>query len=484
MMRTSRREFIRRSASGAVGASLLSGMINDSSAVTSDRPRIVVKPKEYTRALRNPLMGFLGSRTTEHAYATLSKHYIRWNQIEDTETDGTERIRAFCNKEWSGVESLNIKIIPRVYLHWSKDDQKYWPADLQAGDYSSDHFKQRVVRLVTRLGECWDNDPRVAFVHMGIIGKWGEHHSPDVSAEMQKLLGDAFTAAFKHKIVMVRHPWDFKDFAFGIYWDSFAHQDQMGSHGAGIEKISPRWQTAPIGGETAYDWGNYKTQPGENPDDTVSDPGHRRFLVDSIFRLHANHLGWVSNYNARNTQAREGAEEVQRAFGYRFVIDEVNYPAQIVPNEPFTLSFTVRNLGSTPLYYNWPVEASLLDPKTRAVLWKGGVKDVDTRTWLPGDHWDVGLQAYASKPQSIRVDGRFALPASVGRGTMILALAILDPAGHLPSARFSVVNYLNGGRHPIGQIGVGTTPTVSEPDPSIFNDPGQDRTLGYSLARP
>ena len=32
--------------------------------------------------------------------------------------------------------------------------------------------------------------------------------------------------------VMLLHPWDFKDCGFFIYWDSFAHPDQLKSHGA------------------------------------------------------------------------------------------------------------------------------------------------------------------------------------------------------------------------------------------------------------
>ncbi len=352
---------------------------------------------------------------------------------------------------------------------------------MKADDYSSEQFKRRVRRLVARLGECWDNDPRVAFIQMGIIGKWGEHHSPDVSPEMQKLLGDAFTRAFLNKKVMVRHPWDFKEYGFGIYWDSFAHPDQMKSHGAGIEKISPRWRTAPIGGEVAYDWGNFNAQLGDKPDDTLSDPNHRRFLMDSIFRLHANHLGWVANYDPGKPRVRAGAEEVQRAFGYRWVIDEVSYPAQIVPTQPFAVSFSVRNLGSTPLYYNWPVEVSLLDSNTRAVLWAGIFKDVDTRLWLPGDDWDPAAGAYAVKPLSVRVEGRFTIPTAVQTGEKILALAVLDPAGNLPCARFSIANYFTGGRHPIGRIGVGMRPAAAELDPATFDDPGQDRTLRYAL---
>ena len=429
-------------------------------------------------------MGFrpdLGRHAFEHEYATLARHYIKWNEIENAEDDGIERMRAFCNEKWKGVEAANLKVIPRVYLHWSKDTQKYWPADMKADDYSSEQFKRRVLRLVARLGECWDNDPRVAFIQMGLIGKWGEHHSPAVSPEMQKLLGDAFTRAVPNKKVMVRHPWDFKDYGFGIYWDSFAHPQQMKSHGAGIKKISPRWKTAPIGGEVAYDWGNFKDQLGDNPDDTLSDPNHRRFLMDSIYRLHANQLGWVANYDSGKPPAREGAEEVQRAFGYRWVIDEVSYPAQIVPRQPIAVSFSVRNLGSAPLYYNWPVELSLLNPNTRAVLWAGIFQDVDTRQWLPGDDWDPAAGAYAVKPRSVRVEGRFTVPTSVGTGERILALAVLDPAGNLPCARFSIANYFTGGRHPIGRIGVGMRPAAAELDPSTFDDPGQDRTLRYAL---
>ena len=203
--------------------------------------------------------------------------------------------------------------------------------------------------------------------------------------------------------------------------------------------------------------------------------------MHAIYRLHANHLGWVASYDRGKPQAREGAEEVQRAFGYRLVIDRVSYPARIVPQQPFAVSFSVRNLGSTPLYYNWPVEVSLLDPKTKAVMWTGIFKDADTRLWLPGDSWDPTAGAYAARPQAIRVEERFTVPTTVGSGERILALAILDPAGNLPCARFSIVNYFTGGRHPVGRIGVGMRPASAEPDPATFDDPAQDRTLRYAL---
>ena len=67
---------------------------------------------------------------------------------------------------------------------------------------------------------------------------------------------------------MIRWPNTYNDdiYNFGYYWDSFAHHDQE-YYAFHLNKTSPRWKTAPIGGETAYNWGNLKIQPGESPDD-------------------------------------------------------------------------------------------------------------------------------------------------------------------------------------------------------------------------
>ncbi len=97
-----------------------------------------------------------------------------------------------------GIEEKNVKIIPRVYLHWS-GNRTFWPEDMKEFDYSSQQFQSRVLRLIKRLGECWDNDPRVAFVEMGIFGKWGEQGSPFPTPDVEKLVGDAFAEAFKKR---------------------------------------------------------------------------------------------------------------------------------------------------------------------------------------------------------------------------------------------------------------------------------------------
>jgi hypothetical protein len=119
----------------------------------SHAEEIVIKPKEYPRALRNPLMGFRPDWSRNNPgfdWGTLARHYIKWNDIENHETDGIEKIRAFCDEKWRGAAEQNVKIIPRVYLHWSKDDQKYWPADLETVVYASVKFKRRLVPVAAR----------------------------------------------------------------------------------------------------------------------------------------------------------------------------------------------------------------------------------------------------------------------------------------------------------------------------------------------
>lgn len=436
---------------------------------------ITINPVESQEAFKNPLKGFRGGE-----YGTLSKDYIRWRDLESKESDGVEKIRKFCDKRWKDYPAGNRKVIPRVYLQYGSRNS--WPDDMKAEDYSSRQFQDRLVRFVSRLGEAWDNDPRVAYVEMGIFGNWGEQESPAPSLEIQKLTGDAFTAAFKNKLVMIRRPWDmFTDYSFGCYWDSWAHWKQR-NHYAGVASTAPRWKIVPVGGECAYNWGDLSVQPGKSPDKTLSLPEHRDYLLNSIRELHCNHLGWVADYSPSVRRVKEGAIIIQKAFGHRFVIKQVTYPKRLTREQPFEVYFSVVNTGSSPFYYNWPVEVSLLDKTTKQPVYKQLFKDIDVRQWLPGDDWDSVGQVYKTPAAVNEVKGTFSLPADLPAGQYILALAMLDPAGMRPSNRFAIVNYFTGGRHPTGYIGV--EQDVSGPytiDPASFNSLVEDNTLKYDF---
>jgi hypothetical protein len=447
---------------------------------------IVIRPREYSRPLRNPLKGFTTSEPWgSNEWATLQHQYIRWNEIENDSSDGIEKIKNWCDRHFKtvrkgiqeDVDDYNVKIIPRVYLNWPPDGN-YWPADMIRGDYSSPQFLGRVERLVERLGQCWDNDPRIAFVEMGIIGQWGEQHSPSVTTEMEEVLGKAFRSAFVNKKVLVRQPWDFTEYAFGVYWDSWAHYDQMTSHGKGIEELGERWKQEIMGGEVAYDWGNYRIQPGDDPTDTMIDPDHRSHLINTIRELHCTQLRWVSEYDESNIEAATRAEEVQKAFGYRFVIREFRFPSILHAGDPFEVSFSVQNTGSAPFYCNWPVELSLLD-EGRNLVWSEDFDSVDIREWFPGAQWDGNSQSYQTQARTYQATGAFHLDEDIRPGRYIMTLAVLDPAGRLPSLRFAIQNHHHGGRHPIAYVGIDTVIHGFEMDSTRFDDPYLDTTMHY-----
>jgi hypothetical protein len=357
------------------------------------------------------------------------------------------------------------------------------------GDYSSEQFIKKVQRLVARLGEAWDNDPRVAWVQMGIIGYWGEHHNPSPSGQMQKILGDAFSAAFTNKHVLVRHATEFSDYEVGYYWDSWAHVDQTlnKEHGAAIKAVNVRtgrWKICPIEGETAYNWGNYQVQPGDSPDDTLTDPHHHDFLMDTIRNLHCTGLGWIANYNAGQPSVRAGAMEVQKALGYRFVIPEISCSRNVRPEDRLRLAFKVVNTGSAPFYEKWPVEFCLLDRLTGEPVWKQTLDKVDIRQWIPGDDWDEEANVYRIPAPVCDVDVLIALPGEeqLPTGIYVAALAILDPAGREPALRFAIENHIESGYHPFGYVGVGSTVTGRHGlDSEAFSDPMKSGRPAYGV---
>lgn len=84
----------------------------------ADSPDVVINPLPYEQAFKNPLKGFIAGLNGRHEYATLSREYVRWNEIEASVADGSDKIVAYSNRRWKDVEKRNIKIIPRVFLEW------------------------------------------------------------------------------------------------------------------------------------------------------------------------------------------------------------------------------------------------------------------------------------------------------------------------------------------------------------------------------
>ena len=55
---------------------------------------------------------------------------------------------------------------------------------------------------------------------------------------------------------MVRYAYEFKDYEFGIYWDSWSQPQEIVRGYEEMKKLGDRWKTQPIGGEITWNWGD------------------------------------------------------------------------------------------------------------------------------------------------------------------------------------------------------------------------------------
>ncbi|MCL1955566.1 MAG: DUF4832 domain-containing protein, partial [Brevinematales bacterium] len=444
-----------------------------------------VELKETPEAFPNPMKGFRPQSVPNyhdlkhHEYESVYKYYIGYNVLEKTSKDSVEKIIDWCNTAWGGIEKRNIKIIPRVVLSFPTSNQPgvpkmdYWPDDIPnpsgLSRWDTKELMDRLAQFIAKLGKAWDNDPRVAAVEVGLWGNWGEHHLfPDangrrIPASFQKALGDAFASSFHNKKVMVRYPDSFTAYRFGYYWDAFASIYEDGGGGPAIIRRDV-WKDQMISGEIAYDVEYTKAEMGSTPNETLMNDKYTDHVISWINRLHASSVGWIDEYNGSDPKLKANAARIQKALGYRFVIRSAAYKQKAANGEEIKIGFEVSNVGSAPFYYDWPVEISLLN-QNRNPVYKKKI-NADIRTWLPGETYKI-------------IDS-ITIPNDLKNDTYIIAVSILDPAGNQPSLRFANINYYNGGRTPLGIIGVNKEPKYN--NFNKFDKLYPDNSLGYEQA--
>jgi hypothetical protein len=431
---------------------------------------------ETAEAFRNPMKGFRPSRYIpdtsfkEHEYASTYKHYIPYSSLESSASDSAQKIKDWSDANWGGLRARNLKVIPRVTLLYPGTGE-FWgdiPHDGTPNQWNTDALKARLVAFVAKLGEAWDDDPRVAAVEMGLWGKWGEHNiypdtiggSDRIPPAFQQALGDAFSAAFKNKEVMIRYPTTFANYtSFGFIWDSFALPDDDNSGGGAGIVARDLWRTQMHSGEVAYDWGD-QSNLGGSPDGTLSSASNTDYVIGYIRKVHTSSLGWIAEYSPDNGAISANAERMQKAMGYRFTITQATFSSTVSTGGAMEVTLTVTNVGSAPFYYQWPIEVSLLGAG-RSVVWRGTFAGTDVRGWLPGNTYVV--------------HGSFHPDAPAGAYT--LAVAILDPSSSSPSLRFANTNYYSGGRTPLGRVGIGSNP--ANQDLGQFDALKPDTSLSY-----
>jgi hypothetical protein len=458
---------------------------------------ITVNPEINPIGLSNPLKGFRpDGPSTKYPRPTIVRDYITWSAIENDSTDGVQKIIDYCNAKWKDYEKKNVKVIPRVYILWDENGMPgNWPSDLTPGDWTSPEFKDRVVKLIYKLGLAWDNDPRVAWVQTGIMGWWGEQESPvGINAEYAKLLGGAFNTAFKNKKVIVRNQgaWEGAGYKWGTYWDSFGHPGQSGVRNAiMLRNTQGRYKTEIIEGETAYNWGADVWNPkyGASPNATLNNYKFTNNIIDAITELHCTGLGWLASYTLDGAEGsnkdtvKANASRIQKAFGYNYVIPEFSCSSRVDQGGDLAIHFKVKNVGSAPFYENWPLAFVLIDEASQEIVWKEAISNVDVRNWLPGDKYSYSKRTYQTPAQEYAVDATFKVPGNIPTGKYMAGITILEPYSQTPGIFFDLKNFLKKSQtQPLCRIGIGQDLVGGyEVNPALLSDPAANDTRSYSL---
>lgn len=411
------------------------GMIGGSRGFAAEK---VVRPRAADRPLDNPLKGWCPYTDAGDIQLPYSMVFfpVAWNEIEPRE--GRYAFEEWEKKAW-GVEKARGKhVVFRVYADmpgrptgipkWLLDKGVRMTSYTDHGggqspDYDNAKLVSAMEKLVAALGRRYDENPRVAFIQLGLLGFWGEWHTYPrnelfASPATQKKVIDAYHKAFTKKKLMARNP---DDYAGKQSWLGF-HDDMLPEDTDGPEgwKFLPRlrssgrtenWKRSVFGGEMVFN-------------------GNQRWLGPDFEHLlkmtEEAHFSWVGPYCPALEQApsepfTDRAAKLVRRMGYQFSVTEVRHDAESVVDGELKVTILGENQGVAPFYYPWTIELALVDRAGKPVARLPTKWDV--RKWLPGKF----NETVTLKP----------LPPSIAPGDYELALGFIDPWTNMPAIQLA-----------------------------------------------
>lgn len=278
-------------------------------------------------------------------------------------------------------------------------------------DYGDPDLLTALEAFIAEFGAVYDGDPRIAVVHLGLLGFWGEWHVfphdeedmvengpelPDIVPEVaRRTVAQSFRDAFPQTQVQARYPGP-NTAGFGYYDGSFTHNTIDGVYNnntfhswyflpqlmaAGDQNV---WQTNMIAGETfpALQKKVFTTEYSGGTTD-----GEQDFL-ECVRQTHAS---WILHHDAFGDDAPyrdanlANALEAHAVLGYSFVVTDV----RLLYDEPeISVGVSLEQIGVAPFYYDLSLEVDcydLTEPLSASNVQKDLVSEGDTQTYLlPG----------------------------------------------------------------------------------------------------
>jgi len=364
----------------------------------------------------NPLKGFVPYLRQDPTFP----HSMEWDytRLSDVMTGPASFNWAPFDAKLNAAASRGHQFFARFYLEWpgkktgvpqylidaglkmrtwtNTNTRPFPPAVDHTPDYEDPRLRAALTNFIHALGRRYDDDPRLGFVGLGLLGTWGEwHNHPNwqwfASKTVQREVMDAYEAAFKKTKLVARYPAGPNDpvyadnsrRAIGYHDDSFAwataHTGKKGDEWFFETRLRSanaldKWRTQPIGGEVRPEvWKCLFDEPSCAPKGQEFD---RCVAV--------THASWLCNEGVFRGKvqgaARERAIQAVRRMGYELHIARSDLHAA---GGKLAVSLIVTNTGVAPFYYDWPVELAVLSAANeRVVSWK---TDWRLSTIMPGE---------------------------------------------------------------------------------------------------
>jgi hypothetical protein len=261
-------------------------------------------------------------------------------------------------------------------------------------DYSDPRVRDMLTHFIAALGQRYDGDPRIGFIHAGLLGLWGEWHDWPrenlfAPKQTQKAVLDAYETNFRRTRVLLRYPAGASDPVytpnsdrpFGYHDDSFAwatldtgrsQDDWFFVPLLRSANATATWKSQPIGGEIRPEaWGKvFDAQPADKRIQnfaTCVTTTHASWLMDTgMFRIPPEDqpAGRVSN-------------AVQMVSGLGYDLHVQSALVRLNAKKVLSLELKVQNRGVAPFYDPWRVDYALLDSS-------GKIRTLRSHTLLNG----------------------------------------------------------------------------------------------------
>ncbi|MFJ8795762.1 DUF4832 domain-containing protein [Streptomyces sp. NPDC102462] len=321
--------------------------------------------------------------------------------LDEIASYGNQAAVRFYLEYPGGTGSHPANAVPRCFDgHVAYRTNAYWGTT--SPDYDSPYLLDALKDFIAAFGARYDGDPRIGFIHMGLVGLWGEWHTwpydTDTSGDSYpnymptdahgaEILR-AYDSAFTHTRTEVRYPDAAGGAAdslpaVGFHDDSFCFRE--GSPLAGVtlpvsmggasyahlqralqRGVENRWTTASMGGEV---------RPEIQSTAFAHWPGGSGAVDDMKACLELEHTTWKINEGSAGYSATDpGVAAAVRTMGYDLTVDHAYF--HDTARGSTTVGVRITNNGVAPFYYPWTVSLGLKDSAGNVV-----------RTWATP--WDL-----------------------------------------------------------------------------------------------